>query len=112
MLKLKTNEFAAAQTQDQAQGNITIVKNTTIQNATHPGLAVNPNTNNIYALFHRANNDSTNLYIISSADNGSSFSTPVRVNGKEGDADPAYISPPIRFGPTNEIFVSGKNSST
>jgi hypothetical protein len=103
-IEVKDYEFAAAQA--QSQGNITIVKNTTIQNATDPGLAINPNTHDIYAVFHRANNDSTNLYMISSENNGSSFSSPIRVNDKEGDADPAYISPPIRFGPNNEIFVS------
>ena len=90
----------------QAQGKIEIIKNTTIQNATDPGLAINSNSNNIYAVFHRANNDSTNLFMISSDNNGSSFTPPVKVNDKEGDADPAYISPPIRFGPNNEIFVS------
>jgi len=95
-------ESAAA----QAQTKIEIVRNTTIQNATDPGLAIDPDTNRIYAVFHRANNDKTNLYMISSDNNGTTFSSPVRVNDKEGDADPAYISPPIRFGPNNEIFVS------
>lgn len=106
ILSIEVKDFEFATAQAQSQGNITIVKNTTIQNATDPGLAINPNTNNIYAVFHRANNDSTNLYMISSVNNGSSFSSPVKVNDKEGDADPAYISPPIRFGPNNEIFVS------
>ncbi len=90
----------------QVQGKIEVVKNTTIQNATDPGLAINSNTNDIFAVFHRANNGSTNLYMVNSQDNGSSFSQPVRVNDREGDADPAYISPPIRFGPNNEVFVS------
>lgn len=95
-----------SESEAQAIGKIELIRNTTIENATDPGLAINSDTKNIYAVFHRANNDSTNLYMINSADNGSSFSSPVRVNDKEGDADPAYISPPIRFGPNNEIFVS------
>ena len=94
------------QQQHKPRERLRIIKNTTIHNATDPGLAINPNTNNIYAVFHRANNDSTNLFMISSDNNSSSFHPPVKVNDKEGDADPAYISPPIRFGPNNEIFVS------
>jgi hypothetical protein len=44
--------------------------------------------------------------MIQSQDNGTTFTDPLRVNSKEGDADPAYISPPVRFGPEGEIFVS------
>jgi len=99
-------EFDYESVTAQTQGKIEIIDNTTIQNATDPGLAINSNTNNIYAVFHRANNDSTNLFMISSDNNGSSFTPPVRVNEKEGDADPAHISPPIRFGLNNEILVS------
>lgn len=99
-------EFDYESVTAQTQGKIEIIENTTIQNATDPGLAINSNTNNIYAVFHRANNDSTNLFMNSSDNNGSSFTPPVRINEKEGDADPAYISPPIRFGLNNEIFVS------
>ncbi len=60
VLSIEVDDYDLAAAQS-SQGNITIVKNITIQNATDPGLAINPNTNNIYAVFHRANNDSTNL---------------------------------------------------
>ncbi|MDN5845638.1 MAG: glycoside hydrolase [Candidatus Nitrosocosmicus sp.] len=92
-----------------AAEQIKVVKNLTIKNATTPGLAINSDTNNIYAVFYRSNNGITNLYMLSSADNGSSFTKPVRVNDKEGDAGGYAMnwwSPPIRFGSDNEIFVS------
>ncbi|MDN5867414.1 MAG: glycoside hydrolase [Candidatus Nitrosocosmicus sp.] len=102
-------DYELAQAQVQVQGKIEITRNTTIQNATDPGLAINSDSSNIYAVFHRASNDSTNLYMVNSDNNGSSFSSPVRVNDKEGDAEP-NVSPPIRFGPNNEIFVLWHNS--
>ncbi len=43
--------------------------------------------------------------MISSDDNGSSFTSPVKVNNKKGDADLPWNAPPIRFGPDNEVFV-------
>jgi hypothetical protein len=87
-----------------AYGAIEVVRNITIQNATDPGLAINQDSNKIYAVFHRANNGSSNLYMISSDNNGSSYTSPVRVNDEEEHADP-NVSPPIRFGPNNEVFV-------
>jgi hypothetical protein len=89
-----------------ASGNLKILNNVTIQNATDPGLGINPSTNDIVSVFHRVGNESTNLLMIQSQDNGSTFSDPIRVNSKDGDADPAYISPPIRFGSDGEIYVS------
>ena len=86
--------------------SLKILNNVTIQNASDPGLGINPNTDDIVAVFHRVGNESTNLLMTQSQDNGSTFTDPIRVNSKEGDADPAYISPPIRFGSNGEIFVS------
>jgi hypothetical protein len=100
-------DLARAQQENSTEGDaIEILNNFTIQNATDPGLGISPGTNNIIAVYHRVGNESTNLYMIQSHDNGTTFTDPVRVNSKEGDADPAYVSPPVRFGPQEEIFVS------
>jgi hypothetical protein len=98
--------MAQQENKSNASSNLKILNNVTIQNATDPGLGIDPNTNDIVAVFHRVGNDSTNLLMIQSQDNGSTFSEPVQVNSEDGDADPAYISPPIRFGPDGEIYVS------
>jgi hypothetical protein len=89
-----------------SSNKLKILDNVTIQNATDPGLGINPSTNDIVTVFHRVGNESTNLLMIQSQDNGSTFSEPIQVNSKDGDTDPAYISPPIRFGPNGEIYVS------
>ena len=100
-------DLVKAQHENTTSGDdIEILNNITIQNGTDPGLGISPDTDDIVAVFHRVGNDSTNLYMIQSQDNGTTFTDPVRVNSKEGDADPAYISPPVRFGPQGEIFVS------
>lgn len=96
----------AQQENGTGRDDIEILNNITIQNASDPGLGISPDTDDIVAVFHRIGNDSTNLYMIQSQDNGTTFTDPVRVNSKEGDADPAYVSPPVRFGPQGEIFVS------
>jgi hypothetical protein len=98
--------MAQQENNSNASGNLKILNNITIQNASDPGLGINPNTNDIVAVFHRVGNESTNLLMTQSQDNGSTFTDPIRVNSEEGDADPAYISPPIRFGSNGEIFVS------
>jgi hypothetical protein len=98
--------IAQQENNSNTSSNLKILNNITIQNASDPGLGMNPGSNNIVAVFHRVGNESTNLLMIQSQDNGSTFRDPIQVNSKEGDADPAYISPPIRFGPNGEIFVS------
>jgi hypothetical protein len=107
--KLSDYSFDLAKAQQQNSSDregIEVLNNITIQNATDPGLGISPVTDDIVAVYHRVGNESTNLYMIQSQDNGTTFTDPVRVNSKEGDADPAYVSPPVRFGPQGEIFVS------
>ena len=72
----------------------------------NPSVAVDPNTGELFAVYTLTENNSTDIYITKSTDNGSSFSTPVRINDKPGDAADTWNTIPIRFGANNETYVT------
>ncbi|WP_148685909.1 sialidase family protein [Candidatus Nitrosocosmicus hydrocola] len=75
-------------------------------NGHNPSVAVNPNSGELFAVYTLTENNSTNIYITKSQDNGNSFSIPVRINDKIGDAADTWNAIPIRFGSNNEVYVA------
>lgn len=72
----------------------------------NPSVSVDPITGELFAVYTQTKNNSTNIYITKSRDNGSSFSTPTRINDKPGDAADTWNTIPIRFGSNNEVYVA------
>ncbi|WP_172602238.1 sialidase family protein [Candidatus Nitrosocosmicus franklandus] len=72
----------------------------------NPSVAVNPNTGELFAVYTLTENNSTNIYITKSQDSGNSFSIPVRINDKPGDAADTWNTIPICFGSNNEVYVA------
>jgi hypothetical protein len=78
----------------------------TINNASSPAVAIDPNDGSIYLSFTKTENNTTNMYMSKSSNDGISFSEPVRINQVVGDASPeAWTSPRILLGNTGEVFV-------
>lgn len=72
----------------------------------NPSVAVNPNTGELFAVYMLTENNSTNIFITKSTNNGTSFSEPIRINDKAGDAADTWNTIPIRFGEDNEVYVA------
>lgn len=76
----------------------------------NPSISVNPNTGDLYAVYYQTQNNSTNLYLTKSTDNGTTYSNPIRVNDKLGGAADTFNSIPIEFGENNEVYVAWMDS--
>ncbi|MDN5847440.1 MAG: glycoside hydrolase [Candidatus Nitrosocosmicus sp.] len=72
----------------------------------NPSVSVNPNTGELFAVYTLTENNSTNIYMTKSQDDGKSFSKTVRINDKPGDAHDTWNSIPIEFGSNNEVYVT------
>lgn len=77
-----------------------------LNNLTDPSIAISPVDDTIYLSYAKTENNETNIYLTISKDNGTTFSDPVRVNDKDGDATMnAWTSTKIGLGPNNEVYV-------
>lgn len=72
----------------------------------NPSVSANPLSGDLFAVYTQTKNNVTNIYFTKSSDNGSSFSTPIMINDKPGDAADTWNTIPIRFGSNNEIYVT------
>src|SRR5215210_1938234 len=77
-----------------------------MNNVTDPSITISPVDDTIYLSYAKTENNQTNIYLVKSTDNGSSFSDPVRVNNIPGDATMnAWTATKIALGPNNEIYI-------
>jgi hypothetical protein len=104
---LTENEKITTDTSDNINQNqsITISNELEIKNSTQPGLGFNPSNSNLYVAYHKGNFTSADLYLIKSKDGGKTYSDPVRVNQKEGDAYLSDYPVAIRFDSDNNVYV-------
>lgn len=78
----------------------------TVSNVSAPSVTVDPNNDNIYLSYFETKNNLTNVYLSISKDKGITFSDPVRVNDKEGDANQyPWTKTKIEIGPQNEVYL-------
>src|SRR5690606_27052306 len=77
-----------------------------LNNVTDPSITISPVDDTIYLSYAITENNETNIYLEISKDNGTTFSNPVRVNDKIGDATMnAWTSTKIGLRPNNEVNV-------
>ncbi len=77
-----------------------------MNNVTDPSITISPIDDTIYLSYAKTENNQTNIYLVKSTDNGSSFTDPVQVNNIPGDATMnAWTSTKIALGPNNEIYI-------
>lgn len=85
---------------------LSMIEPRVIANGEISALEVDENTGKVYVSYFQTEDEVSNLFLISSDDNGKTFSEPVRVNAVEGDASPSGVSPPtIRTGPDGEVCL-------
>lgn len=93
----------------------------TIQNATNPVTMINQKTGTIYAIYMEGIADTVgaatssspaNVFLIKSTDKGKTFSKPIRINEKDGDADLAvWEHPSIALGNEDQVYVKWYNNT-
>lgn len=100
------------QVQTINNSKIQVLDTKTIQNATNPSLAVDSKTGSVYVSYYKGTgrmdmqgNEASDVYLIKSTDDGKTFSSPTRINDKDGDANSGGYTNPIQFGPKGEIYV-------
>ncbi|MDF0680589.1 MAG: sialidase family protein [Candidatus Nitrosocosmicus sp.] len=77
-----------------------------MNNVTDPSITISPIDDTIYLSYAKTENNETNIYLVKSTDNGSSFTDPVQVNNIPGDATMnAWTTTKIALGPNNEIYI-------
>ena len=78
----------------------------TLKNVTDPSIVVSPDNDTIYLSYAKTENNQTNIYLVTSKDDGMSFTEPVRVNSIPGDATKnAWTTTKIVIGPHNELYI-------
>jgi hypothetical protein len=84
----------------------------TIENATTPSVAIDPNTGTIYAVYFRNDNSGGNIYLQKSDDSGRAFSQPIRINDEVGSVqlDAQWSAPAIGVGPNSQVYVVWYNA--
>lgn len=77
-----------------------------MNNVTDPSITISPVDDTIYLSYAKTENNETNIYLVKSTDNGSSFSEPIRVNNNPDDATMnAWTSTKIALGPNSEVYI-------
>lgn len=92
--------------QENTDKQISIIDSLTIKNAVKLGIEVTPDGGTVYAAFYRSDDDLINTYLVRSEDGVKTFSEPVRVNLKEGDAANVWYPVALDFSPTGELYVA------
>jgi BNR repeat-like domain len=84
----------------------------TIENATTPSVAIDPNTGTIYAVYFRNDNSGGNIYLQKSDDSGRTFSQPIRINDEVGlvQLDAQWSAPAIGVGPNSQVYIVWYNA--
>lgn len=85
---------------------VSITESFTVNDAAKLGIKVKPDGSAVYAAFYRSNDGATNAYLIQSINGIETFSNPVRVNQKEGDASEVWYPVSIAVSPTGAIYVA------
>jgi hypothetical protein len=118
ILSLLIDESQTSDTQVQVQktenSKIKILDTKTLPNATDPSFGIDPKTGIVYASYYKKtgytfgqwNTEAANVYMMKSLDDGKTFSSPIQVNDKEGDASPGGYTNPIQFGQNGEVFIA------
>lgn len=89
---------------------IKIINNYTVANASQPGLGIDQNKGTLYAAFFKGEQDKANVYLVTSNDNGKTFTEPVKVNNIEGDAYISDYAIPVRVDSKNNgVYVLWQN---
>jgi hypothetical protein len=103
------NANAIAAAKSRVDGYIEQAAYYTVSDATTPSTAIDPNSGAVYVAFFRDDNDNQNgtLYVQRSDDGGKTFSDPVRVNDKDGEAliEAQWSAPALAVGPNGEVYV-------
>jgi len=115
-LSNNTSQVSDTQVQIQKTENptIRILDTKTIPNATDPSFGVDHKTGIIYASYYKGTghtfgtweSETANVYMMKSSDDGKTFSSPIQVNDKDGDASPGGYTNPIQIGPSGEVFIA------
>jgi hypothetical protein len=83
-----------------------IISARSVNNTSNPSVSVDPSSGVVYAAYALTENEMTDIYVMSSNNNGESYSSPVRVNDSPGNASAMWNTIPVRFGPHGEVFVA------
>lgn len=86
-------------------GRITVRDSFTVDNARWLEIQVAPHGGTVYAGFCRTRDNVTNMYIIHSTNGGATFSNPVQVNEKPGNAR-KYCGNALAVSPTGALYVA------
>lgn len=85
--------------------SIAILNEFEIKNSTQPGVGFNPSNDTLFVAYHKGNFTAADLYLTKSTDGGKTYSDPVRVNQREGDAYLSDYPVAIRFDSDNNVYV-------
>ncbi len=113
---LSNDQSQVSDTQVQTTENpkIKVLNTKTISNATDPSFGVDQKSGIVYASYYKGTghkfgvweSETANVYMIKSSDDGKTFSSPIQVNDKDGDASPGGYTNPIQIGPTGDVFIA------
>jgi len=118
IFSLSNNPSQVSDTQSQIQSvenpKIKVLDTKTIPNATDPSFGVDHKTGIVYASYYKGTGytfgqwgtETANVYMMKSSDDGKTFSSPIQVNDKNGDASPGGYTNPIQIGPSGEVFIA------
>ncbi|NOS62307.1 MAG: exo-alpha-sialidase [Nitrosarchaeum sp.] len=118
IFSLSNNASQVSDTQVQVQKTetpkINILDTMTIPNATDPSFGVDHKTGIVYASYYKGSGhtfgsyemETANVYMMKSYDDGKTFSLPIQVNDKDGDASPGGYTNPIQISPSGEVFIA------
>lgn len=118
IFSLSNNASQVSDTQVQVQKTetpkINILDTMTIPNATDPSFGVDHKAGIVYASYYKGSGhtfgpyemETANVYMMKSYDDGKTFSSPIQVNDKDGDASPGGYTNPIQISPSGEVFIA------